>query len=138
LNVLTTRLFALALAALPSLAACATRSDRHGDDRSIRAVYTFGTLSCELPSTVPVLTAAAAAETTLRRRGYVITESGGTSDQARIVARIGGRDHGDDETTIIQSRVSRTGTMLTIHSGPLGDEVASRAILDGVLASLGL
>lgn len=102
---------------------------------SVAAAYTAGTLTTELGSEVSVLAAATAAERTLRARGYALTESTQTEDRARLVgSRVG---HGPFEAAVIESWVSPNGTTIAVRIDPLGDESASYAILDDVLARLG-
>ena len=83
-----------------------------------------------------VQTVAAAGETALRARGYSIDEKSVTHDHARLVAR-SARDQDWLEQTAFESYVTPNGTGVMVRVEPWGDEAASRAILDDVLARLG-
>lgn len=121
--------------AIVLLTGCKARVEQAGRDRQVEASYRFRTLAADLPPEVSVHAAAAAAQSALRGRGYIITRSEINSDSARIEARA----HGDGtlEKTVIEAS-PRAGSMrIRVTSEPLGDETASRAILDAMLARLG-
>lgn len=105
-----------------------------GEKREILAEYSFGQLSATLPAEVGVATLRAAAESTLRSRGYVIIESASTDDRMRVVgtSRVDGRS----EPTTISAKVTYSGVRVMIESGAFGDEGVSRVILDDVLRRL--
>lgn len=118
------------------MAGCKARVEQAGACRDISAAYRLRTLSAEVPGGVSVHAAAAAAHSAFRGRGYVITRSEVTADAARIEARA----HGDGplDKTVVQARPAADGAVrITVTSEPLGDERASRAILDAMLARLG-
>lgn len=118
------------------LPACArTIPERRGRDNSIMAETYGGRIEAVLPSTVPVPAARSAAEQTLRARGYVITETYGTDDKAKIEAS-GTGERRKDTTTVIAWRGSG-GTRVSVDSGMFGDAAAARSILDEVIARLG-
>lgn len=103
----------------------------------IMAEYAMGTLSTTLGPEVSVATLRAAAEQTLRARGYIITDSVGTADHMRIKATSRSGSEGTLEHTTIAARVTYSRTRLEIESGTFGDEAASRAIMDDLLRRLG-
>lgn len=125
---------ALTVAAIV-LAGCKARVEQTGRDRQVQAAYRFRTLSAELPRDISVHAAAAAAQNALRGRGYVITVSEISSDSARIEAR----SHGDGalDKTVVVARPAAGALRISVTAEPLGDEAASRAILDAMLARLG-
>lgn len=125
----------LALAFL-LIAGCKARVEQAGTRREVSAAYQFRTLSAEVPGGVSVHAAAASAHSALRGRGYVITRSEVNADSARIEARA----HGDGalDKTVVEARPAPDGAVrITVTAEPLGDERASRAILDAMLARLG-
>ncbi len=127
-----------ALCTLPSalLPACAHHvQERHGRDNSIMAESYGARIEAMLPASVPVPAARAAAEQTLRARGYVITETFGTDDKAKIEAS-GTGDKRTDTTTVTAWR-GAGGTRLSVDSGMFGDVGAARSILDETIARLG-
>ncbi len=106
-----------------------------GADQGILAEYSFGALSASMPGDLGVQTLRAAAESTLRSRGYVILESNATQDRMRVVAA--SQVDSRHEPTTISGRVTRQSSRVSIESGAFGDEQASRAILDDLLRRLG-
>lgn len=101
------------------------------------ANYAMGTLSTILGPEVSVPTLRAAAENTLRARGYVITDSTGTADSMRVKGASRSGSEGRLEPTVISARVTYSNTSLDVASGTFGDEAASRAILDDLLRRVG-
>ena len=77
----------------------------------------------------------AAAEMTLRARGYVITETYGTKDRARIEASGTGERRMD--RTSVDVSAAPGATMLRIDCGNGGGATAAKAMLDEILARLG-
>ncbi|MBX3405839.1 MAG: DUF3568 family protein [Phycisphaeraceae bacterium] len=118
------------------MAGCKARVEQAGTRRDVAAAYRIRTLSADVPGDISVHAAAAAAHSALRGRGYVITRSEVNADAARIEARA----HGDGalDKTVVQARPASDGAVrITVTAEPLGDERASRAILDAMLARLG-
>ena len=130
-------LLLFAICHLPfAISACAHPvAERHGRDNSIMAESYGARIEALLPATVPVPAARSAAEQTLRARGYVITETFGTDDKAKIEAS-GTGDKRTDTTTITAWRAAG-GTRLSVDSGMFGDVGAARSILDETIARLG-
>jgi hypothetical protein len=102
----------------------------------ITAAYRFGELRADLPDRVRVEAVLAAAESALISRGYSIRERAGTADEGRVVAE--GPTQRGVSAVRVSAYVTGVGTRVAVFVGPLGDEDASRAILDAVLARMGV
>lgn len=126
----------VAVAALSS-AGCQPSIASQGQRRDVLAAYQFRTLEAKLGPEVQVLTVKAAAEQTMRSRGYVISTASGGNDHCRVVAKSNG--DGDWDQLVIESWVADRplATMVSVTCEPWGDEALSRAVLDGVLNRLG-
>lgn len=111
------------------------RYDWHGKSQTL-AAFDSGSLHTELPRTVPVHSAVAAAEMVLERRGYTITASESTDDRGRVVARPA--DAKLLRKITVTSRLTQTGTAVSIRTDPGGHEHISRDILERMLTRLGL
>lgn len=109
----------------------------HGRTQTVLAEYAMGNLEAALPATVGVLTVRAAAEQTLRARGYVITESFGSRDRFEVEARGPGSD-GRRDRTRVKGWLTPNGTRVRVEAGLFGDEAAAKAVLDEMLVRLGL
>lgn len=120
------------LAAVPGCRAKVEQQGRMGTT----AAYSAGSLSADLPATVRVQAAVAAAESALRDRGYTIGARRASEDSGFVEAKL--PRPGLFERTKVEARVTGGGTRLTVKVEPWGDEPASRAILDDVLKRLGL
>lgn len=116
-------------------AGCETTVESQGRSRT-SAAYSVGALSADLPSTVRVPAAIAAAESALRDRGYTIGARRATEDSGFVEAKL--PRAGWLEKTKIQAGVSGGGTRVSVKVEPWGDEAQSRAILDDVLKRLGM
>ena len=101
----------------------------------VLAVYRGTTLTAEFPEQVAVHAVVAAAETSLRSRGYAITSTEATSDRGRVVGEQ--PNAGAFEQVVVSARLSKIGTRVQVTQEPLGGEAISRAILDDMLARLG-
>jgi hypothetical protein len=133
---------ALALAAGGLIAAsgaapagCASEPRLQGDG-PVMATHSLGTLSAELGDDIRVQAVIAAAGDALRSRGYMIESSSATADAGRISARPPQARR--FERVIVRAELTTTGTRATVAVRPTGDEARARAILDGILARLGL
>jgi len=117
------------------LTGCKARIEGAGAEREVQASYQFRSLSADLPEGVSIRAAAAAAQSALRSRGYVITRSDTTSDRARIEAK----SHGDGwlDKVVFEASLAGAGPRASFTSEPFGDEAASRALMDAMLARLG-
>lgn len=128
----------LVLTAVGVLSGCSTPEPRygwHGRD-PVLAAYQSGGLHAELPREVPVQSAIAAGEMALERRGYIITATEATDDRGRVVARPA--DARLLRKITITSRLTQTGTAVTVRTDPGGHEHISRDILERMLTRLGM
>lgn len=103
----------------------------------VAASYRLGTLTADLPDEVRVRSVLAAADATLRARGYSVVGEQATADRgwARGSPPAGSLLELEDVT--IWSRLSRTGTRLGVDVKPIGAEAQARAIMDDLLRRLG-
>lgn len=115
---------------------CQTRNAAQGSDRTVIASYRGRELTADLPPHIRVPSIAAAAEATLRHRGYGITTKASTEDYARVEGE--GPRAGVLERVIVRARQTPGKTRVQIVAEPLGDQTLSRSVLDEILASLGL
>ncbi|MBX3376502.1 MAG: hypothetical protein KF678_05805 [Phycisphaeraceae bacterium] len=115
---------------------CQSRPAAAGADGRQVASYRGRTLTCDLPSTIRVPSVAAAAEATLRHRGYSISRSPSTEDFARVEGQA--PDAGWGECIVIRVRQTPSHTRVEIVAQPLGDQTLSRAVLAEMLAVMGL
>lgn len=123
------------LLALAAAGGCKTTVESQGKSRT-SAAYSAGTLTADLPSTVRVQAAMAAAESALRDRGYTIGSKRATEDSGFVMAKQ--PRAGWMEKTTITAKISGGGTRVTVDVEPWGDQAQSRAILDDVLKRLGM
>lgn len=133
------RAVALSLALVGSTAtivACQTATARQGSSR-VLAAYRFGTLEADLPDRTRPQAVLSAAEDALRHRGYAVRASRSTADEGKVdaAAPSGSVFEGGASVT---AHIGTYGTRVGVHVGTLGDENESRAILDDILARLGL
>jgi len=113
-----------------------------GGTLTVYGVYANGVLASLTPPETRVPAVMAAAEETLRRRGYTITRRDITEDlgvlraeppHAVVRSPVTVRD-----PVTVRAVLERDGTMVTVRVGRLGNEAASRAILDEMLRRVGL
>lgn len=102
----------------------------------IYAEFAFGALEATIPEPLPIRSVAAAAEATLRDRGYMILSSRTTDDSARIEARPPSRDLGRRWIVLAQATPDAQ-TLLSVEREPWGDDGASRVMMDAILQRLG-
>lgn len=126
--------FGLALG-LSAIGACSTKPQEIGRS-GILGRYELGTLSAQIGPEIGVLPAAAATEVTLEDRGYVLLSRSLTTDNAELVARKADAIVFDKVSVSIY--LTATGTGLDIRFGALGDRVPSYALMEAILARLGL
>lgn len=123
------------------LAACASEPVAQGQSRTL-ATYSFGTLEATLPDSARVQAVTAAADATLRARGYAVTSTRGTADMSYVYAkssvRQGPMAMPSKGYVAVEAKVVAGGTFVTVKVGDFGDEPESRAILDDVLRRLSL
>lgn len=125
---------ASAVVSVIPLAACSPQLSTHGRE-NLTAEYSLGNLTCELPDSVRVPAIMAAAEASLRARGYSISSKSTTDDHGRIYARAP-REFAIEGVSI-ETSVTSAGHQVTIHVDPFGDQARSRVLLDDILARLG-
>lgn len=125
----------LLLAVLVSATGCRAREGVAGSGGAVQTRYLLGRLEVDLGLEVTPADVAAAAEQSLRRRGYVVTSSRHTTDRSRVE----GRSAGDGwlRKTVVVSRMRMDGTRVSVRVEPLGDEPVSYAVMDDLLARLG-
>jgi len=117
------------------LGGCNANSTYTATDRSQVATFRGRSLTADLPPEVRVPSVAAAAEITLRRRGYGVTRSQATEDFAKIEGEA--PRSGYCEYVVIRARQIPNGTRVDIVAEPIGDQTLSRSLLDEMLAGLG-
>jgi hypothetical protein len=123
----------LPLAGVPGCRGVDAYQGQRGDTR---ATYRYRRLSADLPASARVPAVVAAAEATLRGRGYTVTAAGTTEDNGHVDATPA--QAGAFESVRVGVRQSSAGTRIEILVEPAGDQVRSRAILDSILATLGI
>lgn len=127
---------AAAAPALIGLGGCKAKAGYQGSDRDVMAAYGVRKLRTELPATVRVPAVVAAADATLRDRGYGVTKSHATEDSGRVEAEP--RTAGPLHEIVVTAKVIPDGTRVEVLMKPWGNEAKSRAILDGILVRLGM
>lgn len=128
---------AAAVAIVP--AACAPTLAVQGDSRTL-AAYSGATLWAKMPEHVDVTTAAAAGESALVERGYVIHRREGTSGRSVVIGKTpaaGWRRH-VDRTAEVRASQRRGGVRVEVSISPVPSQAESRAIFDAMLARLGI
>lgn len=120
-----------------ALAGCRSDLGTAGYRREITAAYRWRTLTCDLPAEVRIPAIVSAADAELRRRGYAVDRAAVTLDEGRLT----GQRYDNDrlERVVVNVQPLRNGehrVQITIE--PLGNQAQSRAILDGMLAQLGV
>lgn len=123
----------LALAALP---ACKAQQRAQGD-RGLVASYSGFSLSADLPAEARVPAVVAAAEQTLRARGYTIDSNESTEESGRLIARPP-RTNDPYPRLVVGVTASGDASHITLTYQPLGDQELCRSVLDGILSRLGL
>ncbi len=126
----------LLAAACALLTGCKAVPQNMGSGRSVQASYLRRTLTADVPATVRVPAAVAAADAALRDRGYAVTDSTATEDVGRVAAEP--RDAGFLDAVVVDVRVTGSGTRIEVTVRPIGNRAQSRAILDSILSRLGL
>ncbi len=117
-----------------ALSGCEATPKQQGSQSQLTATYKMGALSAVVPAKVPAVMAAA--EQTLRDRGYAIESSASTTEQGGIIARPPAYNLGK----IMKIDVASTATdetTITLSTNPW-DETLLRITLDRILARLGM
>lgn len=128
--------FATALCA----AGCASPQALPQGRGAIVASYAARTLTSTLPDAARVPAALAAADLTLRARGYTVDRLEATEESGQIVARAPTSSEVDQSwaKVVVAAKRRWNGTVLTIEFVPWGNQSASRVLLDGILQRLDL
>jgi hypothetical protein len=119
-----------------ALAACSPQVKSHGTQKDVTATYSGTTLSSNLPTTARVPAVMAAADETLRARGYAVQRSSGTEESGEIVANA--PRYNDFPRVVFSASRGINATHVEVNVQPFGDQELSRSLLDGVLQRLGL
>ena len=114
---------------------CSESKAFQGAEGQVLATYSVRSLTADMPEGVRVRTAGVAAESALRARGYIITRANHGENQSRVEAATSA--DGMLDKTVVESWSTGYGTAVSVTVEPFGDEGASRAILDAMLARLG-
>jgi hypothetical protein len=120
--------------ALIALAGCEATPKQQGSQSQLTATYKMGALSAVVPAKVPAVMAAA--EQTLRDRGYAIESSASTTEQGGIIARPPAYNLGKTMKIDVASTAADE-TTITLSTNPW-DETLLRITLDRILARLGM
>jgi len=119
------------------LTGCQAQHAYQGPRHDVLASYRFRTLTCSVEREVRVPAVVAAAEATLRERGYSVTNSRASEETGEVEGEP--FDPKILESVVVKAKMSkRQSTTIDVRIEPLGDQVRSRAILDGILSNLGL
>jgi hypothetical protein len=94
------------------------------------------TLRANLPTESRVPAVMAAAEQTLRNRGYTIVSSAATEEKGEIIAHPPSSDR--FPRVVIESSRGVSSTIVDVSVEPFGDQDLCRSVLDGMLQKLGL
>lgn len=121
-----------------SLVGCSSEQGTYVGDRSnpIYATQSLGDLEAVIPEPLPVRSVIAAAEATLRDRGYTIWSTRTTDERGKIEARPPGRQMGRP-WKVESWAASRNQTAIAISGGPWDDDQAARVLMDAILQRLG-
>lgn len=117
-----------------ALAGCESTPKQQGSQSQLTATYKMGALSAVVPAKVPAVIAAA--EQTLRDRGYAIESSASTTEQGGIIARPPAYNLGKTMKIDVASTATDE-TTITLSTNPW-DETLLRITLDRILARLGM
>jgi hypothetical protein len=123
------------LVGLSLLAACSPQAKVQGNKDTV-ATYHRMTLRANLPDESRVPAVIAAADQTLRARGYTVVRSSATEEKGELVA------HPPRTTNlpriVIESERGVSSTIVDLRVDPFGDQDLCRSVLDGMLQRLGL
>ena len=132
------KLSRLVLCAAPfvvvALSGCEATPKQQGSQSQLTATYKMGALSAVVPAKVPAVMAAA--EQTLRDRGYAIESSASTTEQGGIIARPPAYNLGKTMKIDVASTANDE-TTISLSTNPW-DETLLRITLDRILARLGM
>lgn len=124
---------ALCLLLVPACQKPVVRAQGEG---GIAATYSRPTLSARLPAGTRVPAVIAAADDTMRARGYSVQATGATEEAGTVEARPPRTT--DWPKVDVRASVVADTTLVEISVSPWGDQELSRSLLDGILRRLGL
>jgi len=128
---------ALGSACLVLFPGCVTQpKETYTSKHDVGAVWNHPRLRATLPGIEPARVIAAA-DLTLRDRGYFITINQSNADRGRVSARPNNSNMGSSVTVWAEAD-DQGGTVVSVSAGPFGDELLSRIVLDGIVDRLGL
>ena len=119
------------------LAACATsnRVSVMDPDHPVQSSVSLGVLETSIDEPLPVRSVAAAAEATLRDRGYTVVSSRTTDETARLEASPPGRSM--SPRWRVDVRADGAGkTSIAVTRRPWADGAAARVLMDAILQRL--
>jgi hypothetical protein len=119
-----------------ALPACSTPMPVSQGQTNVMATYEYPSLSAVLPAQARVPAVIAAAESTVRARGYAVLDHASAEELGKVVARPPRTS--DFPTVRIDAYRVFQGTKVVITFSPWGDNASSRSLLDGILQRLGL
>ena len=125
----------VALLALLALPACSPEAKVQGNQDTV-ATYHGMTLRANLPAESRVPAVIAAAEETLRARGYSITTSDSTEEKGEIIAHP--PRYNNFPRILIESSRGVSSTVVDLRVEPFGDQDLCRSVLDGMLQRMGM
>lgn len=126
----------LVLVGVVGVVGCSPVVKTQGRQGVVEATYARRTLSATLPASARVPAVIAAAEETVRARGYSVERSTSTEEVGVLVARPPRTT--DFPVITIDADVVPNATRVRMTVSPFGDQEMSRSILDGTLQRLGL
>ncbi len=130
----TTILISLATSLL-FLPACQSSYRPQGSNGTV-GTYSFGRASVRIAEPLRIQTVIAAANATLRSRGYTIESTESTADEGKIIARQ--PEFKSFEKLVVAAALVPGAVEISITQQPFGDEERSRALMDAILQRLGL
>lgn len=125
---------AVALAGLLG-SACSPEVKTHGPNKDVEASYHQAALTTNLPVTARVPAVIAAADQTLRARGYAVQRSSATEDSGELVANA--PRYNNYPRVRVRAHSAANATQVEVKVEPFGDQELSRSVLDGILEKLG-
>lgn len=117
------------------LSACQSSYRAQGSNGTV-GTYKFGRASVRIAEPLRIQTVIAAANATLRSRGYTIESTESTADEGKIIARQ--PDFKSFEKLVVSAALVPGAVEISITRQPFGDEERSRALMDAILQRLGL
>ena len=116
---------------------CSTsETQSQGPNKDVTATYSWRTLKADLPEQTRVPAVIAAADETLRARGYTVEKSSATEEMGEIIAHA--PRYNDYPRLVLTSKRGASGTSVALVVEPFGDQELCRSVLDGVLQRMGL